>query len=77
MAEVQNFSINRASKEAIKALALGLDMEKKVMLPASKKLTEVLGYKISQELTPEIIRKIDRGLNKAGVIFQSNRPRLA
>lgn len=70
MAEIQKFTYEKATKETLRALALGLDVEKKAAKPMADSLRSILGFYFSTEITPKIVRKIDNGLSRGGVIFQ-------
>ena len=73
MAEIQRFSYEKATKETLKALALGLRVEKEVLKPATMSLKDILGYYFSLEMSKILKRgheRIEGGFQSAGIIFQ-------
>ncbi len=68
MAEIQNFTIEKATKETLRALAMGWKVEKEMLKPVAERLRDVLGSYTAREM-PKAIRTIDTVIKKNGVIF--------
>ena len=72
MAEIQRFTAEKVTKETLRALAMGIVVEKKLLKPAARGLKDVLGFYLALE-GPKILRKVDGGFQKAGVIFHKSK----
>jgi len=59
-------------KKELIALATGLRATQKIAEPASRGLKGILGFHLSLE-APKILRKVDGGFQKAGVIFHKSK----
>lgn len=72
MAEIQRFTAEKVTKETLRALAMGMEVEKKMLKPAGRGLKDVLGFYLSLE-APKMLRKVDGGFKKAGVVFHKSK----